>query len=279
MKPTQAAAVPAQASAVQTDPPSSEAEDHSWERLLVIPETIPAPLRQMITLLDPDLQMVVLAALNSPNGVQLTIANAKGGVMKTTLAVYTALMLALTGEQVLLVDADDTNRTCLKWNRLAGQAWPRNVMVVGWADDALRTRIDNARANHRHIIVDVGPSDTSLIKQAWLATGHGIVPTQQYPGDVVQLPTTFELLRELTEPVKLQVLLSRAFPARKSFTNAVNHISGQGYPLLKGHVPHLEYIAEEWGALPAEFTHFAEVVAEILGVPRHEIDRRMKRAA
>ncbi len=47
----------------------------------------------------------------------------QGGVGKSTSSVYTALGLAAAGGRVLLVDADATNRTCLKWSSLA-EDWP-----------------------------------------------------------------------------------------------------------------------------------------------------------
>ena len=58
-----------------------------------------------------------------PAGMRVTYGNLKGGVAKSTSSVYTALGLAAAGGRVLLVDADATNRTCLKWSSLA-EDWP-----------------------------------------------------------------------------------------------------------------------------------------------------------
>src|ERR1039458_5214031 len=63
--------------------------------------------------------------------MRVTFGNLKGGVGKSTSSVYTALGLAAAGGRVLLVDADGTNRTCLKWSSMA-EDWPPSVTVVSW---------------------------------------------------------------------------------------------------------------------------------------------------
>ncbi|MEE1737023.1 AAA family ATPase [Streptomyces sp. BE147] len=255
---------------------------------LTLPAHLSVEVRELVEDLPEPLKTAVIAAINTPDGVKITMGNAKGGVMKTTLSVYIALILALTGEPVLLVDADDTNRTCLKWQAAAGKEWPATVTVVGYTGPAMAKQVtDLMGRGFKHLIIDVGPTDKGVLKTAWMLTKRGIVPTQQHVGDVVQLTTTFALLEEMGEPIDLHVMLAKSFPKRSSYTNARDYIAGiirgdtadhpdglQTVELLEGTVPLLEGIADTWGAIPEEFAHFAGVLAESLGVPASVIADR-----
>ncbi|MBQ0972863.1 AAA family ATPase [Streptomyces sp. RK31] len=255
---------------------------------LTVPPHISAEVRALIEDLPEPLKTAVLAALNTPDGVKITMGNAKGGVMKTTLSVYIALILALTGEPVLLVDADDTNKTCLKWQAAAGEDWPPLVTVVGYTGPAMAKQVTDLMARgFKHLIIDVGPTDKGVLKTAWMLTKRGIVPTQQHVGDVVQLTTTFDLLKEMGERIDLFVMLAKSFPKRSSYSNARDYIQGlingesadhpDGLPsvgLLEGTVPLLEGIADTWGAIPDDFGYFGAVLAEALGVPASVIAER-----
>jgi hypothetical protein len=256
--------------------------------VLTVPDRVSAELQALVEDLPEPLKTAVIAALNMPDGVRITMGNAKGGVMKTTLSVYIALILAFTGEPVLLVDADDTNKTCLKWQAAAGEHWPALVTVVGYTGPAMSKQVtDLMHRGFKHLIIDVGPTDKGVLKTAWMLTKRGIVPTQQHVGDVVQLTTTFDLLKEMGERVDLSVMLAKSFPKRSSYANARDYIEGlingdtadhpDGLPsvnLLESTVPLLEGIAETWGSIPDDFAHFSAVLAEALGVPASVISER-----
>ncbi|MCG7523854.1 AAA family ATPase [Streptomyces sp. OfavH-34-F] len=256
--------------------------------VLTVPSHVSTEVRELIYSLPEPLRTAVLAALNTPDGVKITMGNAKGGVMKTTLSVYVALILALTGEPVLLVDADDTNKTCLKWQAAAEEDWPSLVTVVGYTGSAMAKQVKDLMARgFKHLVIDVGPTDKGVLKTAWMLTKRGIVPTQQHVGDVVQLTTTFDLLKEMGEHVDLFVMLAKSFPKRSSFSNARDYIQGlidgesadhpDGLPsvaLLDSTVPLLEGIADTWGSIPDDFMHFGSVLAEALGVPASVIAER-----
>ena len=83
-------------------------------------------------------------------GMKVTYGNLKGGVAKSTSSVYTALGLAAAGGRVLLVDADATNRTCLKWSSLAAD-WPAAVTVTSWEVPDLARRVQAVAADYDHV--------------------------------------------------------------------------------------------------------------------------------
>ncbi len=249
-------------------------------------DTLPA-LRDIIESLEEPLRTAVIAAVNTEGGVRITNGNAKGGVMKTTLSVYIALILSLTGERVLLVDADETNKTCIKWQAAVGKECPATVNVVQYSGAMMQKQVNDLMAmGYKHLVIDVGPTHTGILKSAWALTKRGIVPTQQHVGDIVQLTTTFNLLEEMGEEIDLHVLLSKSFPKRVSYGNGKTYIEDtiagrksdfpDGLPtvkLLAATVPFLEGIADTWGTIPDDFAYFSSVLAEVLGVPRTVITK------
>ncbi|MFJ1936651.1 AAA family ATPase [Kitasatospora sp. NPDC088160] len=278
----QGATVPAPAEA-----PFLESDDQSPQTSgpsLTLPDHIHPNVRELVEGLPEPLRTAVIVAINTEGGVRITSGNAKGGVMKTTLSVYISLMLALTGEHVLLVDADETNKTCLKWQAAVGQAWPSSVTVVQYSGSLMTKQVTDLMAKgYKHLVIDVGPTHTGVLKAAWALTKRGIVPTQQHVGDIVQLATTFQLLQEMGEEIDLHVLLARSYPKRVSYSKAQDFIEDtiegrrpefpdglQTVSLLESTVPMLEGIADTWGTLPDDFTHFSSVLAEALGVP-HDV--------
>ncbi len=260
---------------------------------LDLPAHIPDGVRALIDGLPEPLRTAVIAAVNTPGGVKITNGNAKGGVMKTTLSMYFAFILALTGEPVLLVDADDTNKTCLKWQAAVGEAWPASITVVPYSGPLMAKQVTDLMARgYKHLVIDVGPTDVGVLKTAWALTKRGIVPTQQHVGDLVQLATTFNLLSEMGEQIDLSVLIARSFPKRSSYGRGRVYVEDmlrganldfpQGLPtvsLLGATIPLLEPIAETWGTIPNDFAFFSSVLAEVLGVPRAEIELLEKKEA
>src|ERR1017187_4291994 len=128
--------------------------------------------------------------------MKLTFANLKGGVAKSTSSIYVAPALARRGDTVLLVAADDTNRTCLKWKALAGD-WPPTVHVPGWEVPDLARSVQAVESLFQDIVIDTGPQKPLILKQALLVTDELIVPVSPSPGELEQLPDTFALAAEV----------------------------------------------------------------------------------
>src|ERR1035441_6013146 len=96
--------------------------------------------------------------------MRVTFGNLKGGVGKSTSSVFTALGLAATG-RVLLVDADATNRTCLKWSTLAPD-WPSRITVTSWEVTDLARRVQAVAGDYDHVVIDTGPQRPAILRQA-----------------------------------------------------------------------------------------------------------------
>lgn len=87
--------------------------------------------------------------------MRVTVGNLKGGVAKSTTAVFLAAGLS-RARRVLLVDADATNRTALHWSA-AGDAWPEGIALVGREVPDLPRRVAVAERDYDHIVIDTGP--------------------------------------------------------------------------------------------------------------------------
>ena len=112
--------------------------------------------------------------------MRVTFGNLKGGVGKSTSSVYLALGLAAAGGRVLLVDADATNRTCLKWSSLAPD-WPAPVTVVSWEVPDLARRVQAVAADYNHVVIDTGPQRPAILRQALMVTGNLVVTVAPSP--------------------------------------------------------------------------------------------------
>ncbi|WP_322755991.1 ParA family protein [Frankia sp. Cas3] len=114
--------------------------------------------------------------------MRIVVGNLKGGVAKTTTAVYLALGLARTG-RVLLVDADGTNASAVDWSANA-EDWPATVVVVPWAVPDLGRRVAAVAGDYDHIVIDTGPERGDLLRQALMVTDDLLVPVAPSRGAV-----------------------------------------------------------------------------------------------
>jgi chromosome partitioning protein len=140
--------------------------------------------------------------------MRLTVGNVKGGVGKTTTAVYLALGLARTG-RTLLVDADPEQASALAWSEAAGEDWPTSCTVIPWASRDLARRVAGVAADYEHLVIDTGPKNPLLLRQALTVTDELVIPVAPRPLDLRELGATVELAAEVdaTSPTTVGVLL------------------------------------------------------------------------
>ncbi|MEU4183612.1 ParA family protein [Nocardia sp. NPDC050712] len=212
---------------------------------------------------------------------EITIANLKGGVGKTTTAILSALGLAAKGGRVLLVDAD-LQRSALKWAETAGEDWPwEKVTVVSWTDHrSLVRQISSVRGDYDHIIIDIPPArergtrtaEAAMLEAALEATGHLIVTTSTSRIDLVEIGDTFEVATYVDErkrEVYVSVLLVRTRTGTRSIEDAraVLGEDGLGFAVMKTDIPLREDIAQAFGTTPSltgPFGAYADALEEIL---------------
>lgn len=196
--------------------------------------------------------------------MRVTFGNLKGGVGKSTSSVYTALGLAANGGRVLLVDADATNRTCLKWSSLA-EDWPASVTVVSWEVPDLARRVQAVADDYTDLVIDTGPQRPAILRQALMVTDDLVVTVAPSPVELEQLPDTFALAAEVDaiSPTFAQVLFVKVRRGTRSAIEAREFLVERDLPVMAAEVHLLESYPLAYGTVPADLAEYQAVVGEL----------------
>lgn len=124
----------------------------------------------------------------------IAVLNQKGGVGKTTLSVNLAAALALSGQRVLLIDADPQG-SALDWQaaRTGASLFP----VAGIAKPTLHKDIPGLASGYGHVVIDGPPRVNELAKSAILAANLILIPVQPSPYDVWAAEEIVKLIQEV----------------------------------------------------------------------------------
>src|SRR3954454_22522755 len=131
------------------------------------------------------------------------IAQTKGGVGKSTLAINLAIERSRAGRDVLLVDADEQGTamdfTALRTETLGSPGYT----AVALSGSAVRTQVLQMQPKYEDIIIDAGGRDTTGLRAGLTVADVAIVPFQ---------PRSFDLW----VVDKVTALITEARPYRNS---------------------------------------------------------------
>ena len=113
----------------------------------------------------------------------LTVGNTKGGVGKTT-AINLAVLRAVAGREVLLVDGDEQGSASLFAQLRSDQVSGNAYTTVGLYGAAVRTQVRQLAPKYEDIIIDVGGRDTGSLHAALTVSNVLLVPIQPRTFDV-----------------------------------------------------------------------------------------------
>ena len=140
----------------------------------------------------------------------------KGGSGKTTVATHLAVMRALQGRDVLLIDADDqetaTDFTALRNERLPEGAGYTSIKLTG---ASVRTETLRLAKKYDDIVIDTGGRDTTSQRATLTVADKLIVPFVPRSFDVWTLEKVANLVEEMRAAnprLKAYVFLNRADP-------------------------------------------------------------------
>ena len=192
--------------------------------------------------------------------MRLAIVNLKGGVGKTTTAVYMAAGLHRTG-RTLLVDADP-QQSALLWSQ-QDPIFPYTVVSLPVRD--LHRRLADLGRGYAHIVIDTGPADAGIIRSAVMAAEVVIVPASPTGLDVNRLMPTVELLAEVDaiHPVQVGVLLTRVRRGTLSARGVREVLAEVGLPLFDTSIPLAEMYAGSFGIAPVDLGAYEELIQEM----------------
>lgn len=121
----------------------------------------------------------------------------KGGSGKTTVATNFAVMRALNGFDVLLIDADDqqsaTDFIAVRNERLKDGAGYTGIQLTG---AAVRTETQRLQKKYDDIIIDVGGRDTAGQRAAFTVADIALIPVKPRSFDVWTIGTVGSLIDE-----------------------------------------------------------------------------------
>jgi chromosome partitioning protein len=138
--------------------------------------------------------------------VILTIANIKGGVAKSTMAVCLATMAAAEGASVVIVDADDKG-TATDWgNARSEDGVEPAINVVGVMRQCARTIAALAR-EYDLVVVDIGAGNKAVIRECAEISNLVLLPCGPMQPEIARTVQTLSLLHDVQVPV--YVLLNR----------------------------------------------------------------------
>jgi ATPases involved in chromosome partitioning len=200
--------------------------------------------------------------------MRLTIGNLKGGVAKTTTALFLATGLAHTG-RTLLVDADPLSQSATDWAGLAlgaGVEFPATVVTLVNAD-TLGRQIEALARDYDHVVVDTGGEDERLFAAALMVTDELVVPVAPSPGELRRLPATFTVASRIdaVSPITARVLLVKVRSGTRAASDARELLEQEGLPVMASAVSMWQHYSEAFGSVPDDLGEYADVLSELTG--------------
>jgi len=159
-----------------------------------------------------------------------TIGGIKGGSGKTTLAVSLTVLLANSGKNVLLVDADrqGTATDFAQWRtENLGDAGYTSIQL---ADMAVRNQVMKLKANYDDVIIDAGGRDTASQRAALAVSDVFIAPFAPKSFDIWTLEQVCQLVEEMeiaNPNLKSFALLNKVDYNEKDTQEAKDYINEQ----------------------------------------------------
>ncbi|MDH4146680.1 MAG: ParA family protein [Acidimicrobiia bacterium] len=190
--------------------------------------------------------------------MRIALVGSKGGVGKTTTALYFAVAATDAGCGVVLVDADPQGSLAGWVGELDSP--PFDVVTVTGAE-GLASTIESQRADV--VIVDTGPHDMKTIAEALACCHIGVSPVAPSPVEIEQTAEVAALAR--AAGTDLAMLVTRARARTRSLSELVAGLDRHEVLRFDRVIPLREAVAGAYGTIPTKLYGYDDVWRELHG--------------
>ncbi|HEY9014136.1 MAG TPA: ParA family protein [Gemmatimonadales bacterium] len=215
--------------------------------------------------------LAVIRVAGERRAAILAIGCVKGGVGKTTTAIFLALAYTILGAKVLVICADPKNGAARKWARRArkinGTPLPFGVVAHPSPDLAEEIEENGWHEEYDLIIIDTGGESDRIWKAAATIADRLLMTFSPSPADLDALPETADGIREAVRDSSgnklVDILLVKCKGNSRMQATAREELEKVGLRALSATIPDLTFYQKVYGTCPDSPRHYARVQHEL----------------
>lgn len=194
--------------------------------------------------------------MSTKKGVKIAIVNTKGGVGKTTTAMYLAIAATVIGKTVELRDADDQG-SATEWYVRAAEHEPLPFPVV-----VANSKTLGMSSEADLVFIDTPPGTAASIDASLRCADFIIIPTGPTPADIDRTWHTISLCRNAK--VAFGVLIANITPGTKLLDVIHEALDEEQVPVFETEIRRREEVRRDFGTCPSNLHGYDKVLDELL---------------